>query len=131
MPVVLIVDDNLERMSTLGDPLESSGQKVHYAHSVPSAFLIVQEQHVDMILLSLAQSDEEGIEAFCRLADRLPFLILHSPAAAGPESSASIREGALLLPTEKLVSTLESYAADKARKSSLEDLVPILARHSI
>lgn len=129
MPAILIVDDDPQRLRSLGQPLQQCGHTVYQTQSVPTAFFMIHEQHPSAILLNLTMKDEEGVEAMCRLAEQLPPIVFHSPGANWPGHLPPFREGSLLIPTEKLEAAVRKLAEDEGRKQA--ELVPLLTNHSV
>jgi hypothetical protein len=84
MPLVLLIDDDEQRLAVLAHCFGRLGCRTAAARSGVSAFRCLEEDPPILIVLNLALQDREGLEAFFLMAPKLPLLVLHTPCPRWP-----------------------------------------------
>lgn len=80
MKTVLIIDDDRELRSILGQKLTGGGYRVREAASLNEALTVIGREQVDLIILDLMFPSEHGTSLFAKLVDQknvsIPVIIL-------------------------------------------------------
>jgi DNA-binding response OmpR family regulator len=77
-PTILMVDDDVTLLASLGAQLERAGYRVLKASEVAGAELLFVEQQPDLVLLEVGSTDGAGWALLERLAPMLPVVVLSS-----------------------------------------------------
>jgi DNA-binding response OmpR family regulator len=76
MPTILVVDDDVALLARLSTRLEEAGYMVLRASEVRHAELLVEEQHLDLVVLDTETSRGAGWGLLERIAARLPVIVI-------------------------------------------------------
>lgn len=76
MPTILVVDDDVALLARLSTRLEEAGYTVLRASEVRHAELLVEEQHLDLVVLDTETSRGAGWGLLERIAARLPVIVI-------------------------------------------------------
>jgi len=117
--VVLLADDNMANILTIGEYLKSYGYQVVVAHDGLEAIKLAQEINPDIILMDIQMPILNGLEATARLRDNLqfadtPIIVLTALAMPGD------RERSLLAGASQYMSKPVSL---KALREEIENLL--------
>lgn len=124
MSAILIIDQDAKGCDAAAQALLKAGSTVMVAQSFPTAFVLSHEHRPDLVLVNLATSDLEGLEAFCRLAYRFPQVIFHSRDGCWPFFLPVCTESYPVVPTSRLLPLVEALTGYQ----SLPHAEEVLAR---
>ncbi len=124
---VLLVDDELEFIDTLGERLETRGFNVRMASSGDEALEKLQEEKVDVVILDVLMPGKDGIQTLHEIKQANPLIevIMLTGHATIETAIEGLKSGAydyLIKPTgamELIGKILKAYA----RKSEQEERI--------
>ena len=119
MPIILVVDDDQNVRSVLGDQLETMGHKVFFAEDGLTVFQKIQDHKPDLVILDYKMPAANGATVLSRLRSSsmtafLPVLFL---------SGIPVEEIKKEVPESRLVSILEKPVDMKVFTAVLDELL--------
>lgn len=116
MPLILVVDDEKERLLSLTEILKRLGHETLQAQRPQAAYRLIRSKRPELVLLNLKMQDLEGVEALIKYSDHLPSIVCHTPDHSWPLYLPLGDTECPVFDTNKLAAVLEQLAVAKAKQ---------------